>query len=188
MIALSAKPYHRGHDALVRIAIKECDSVTLYVSTTDRLRPGEAPVMWNDMAPMWSKHIIPSLGDKAKVVFGGSPIRKIYEAIGSENEAGSDDTYVVYSDPEDLEKNFPPQAMERYAGDLYAKGRIVLEPVQRSATCQVSGARMREWIAEGAVGPFTSHLPACLPPMETWQVMRETFLRLGLTKARAGKR
>jgi hypothetical protein len=179
LIGLSAKPYHRGHDSLVRIGLKECDDVSVFVSTSDRVRPGEAPVLWRDMGPLWQRHIQPSLGERAKVMYGGSPIRHIYETIGKENDAGSEDTYVIYSDPEDLEKNFPPRAMEKYAGDLYAKGRIILEPVQRTATCQVSGTQMREWLAEGAVGPFTSHLPACLPPTETWQAMRETFLRMG---------
>ena len=38
---MAAKPYHAGHDGLVRIAASENDEVLLFVSTSDRTRKGE---------------------------------------------------------------------------------------------------------------------------------------------------
>ena len=138
-------------------------------------RPGAA---FRSPAARRRRKSSPALGKKVNLAFGGSPIRKIYERVGAENEAGSEDTYVIYSDPEDLARNFPTGAMEKYAGDLYAKGRIVLEPIQRSSTCDVSGSQMREWLISGKED-FVSHLPACLPAEDVWNRLSSTARRLG---------
>ena len=61
LIAMSAKPYHAGHDCLIRLAATECDSVFLYVSTSDRARTGEVPVLGRDMELLWREVIAPTL-------------------------------------------------------------------------------------------------------------------------------
>ena len=49
LVPMSAKPYHTGHDGLVRIAASENDEVLLFVSISDRKRPGEMPLLGSDM-------------------------------------------------------------------------------------------------------------------------------------------
>lgn len=173
VVAMSAKPYHAGHDMLIRTAAAENDVVKLYVSTSDRKRKGELPIRGSDMELIWQRYIEPSLPDNVEVEYGGSPIRKAYEFLGAENEAGSEDTYTIYSDPEDIERNFPAASLEKYLGDLYAKGRIVLEPVQRSETVDVSGTMMRQWLTSGDMESFIVNLPAALQPHgeEIWNML-----------------
>ena len=53
IVPVSAKPYHAGHDGLVRIASKENDEVHLLVSITDRSRPGEMKIDGGTMFGIW---------------------------------------------------------------------------------------------------------------------------------------
>lgn len=164
LIAMSAKPYHDGHDKLIRLAAGETDRVQLFVSTSDRKRKSELPISGATMLEIWHSFIEPSLPKNVDVVYGGIPIRKVYELLGAENDAGSNDTYVIFSDPEDLVRNFPQGSLEKYAGDLYARGLIVLEPIHRTDTTNVSGTKMREWIATSNETAFVKHLPVALQP------------------------
>lgn len=158
---------------LIRTAAAENDTVKLYVSVSDRKRKGELPISGEHMSLIWQKYIEPSLPDNVEVEYGGSPIRKAYEFLGSENEAGSEDTYTIYSDPVDMSRSFPEASLEKYMGDLYAKGRIVLEPVQRSETIDVSGTQMRQWLSDGDMTSFIANLPAILQPHgeEIWNML-----------------
>ncbi len=49
LVPVSAKPYHIGHHALVTRAAEENDQVLLFVSTSDRKRKGEVPILGADM-------------------------------------------------------------------------------------------------------------------------------------------
>jgi hypothetical protein len=173
LIAMSAKPYHAGHDGLIRVAAAESDVVKLYVSTSDRTRKGELPVSGTTMAEIWQRFIEPSLPDNVEIEYGGSPVRKVYEFLGAENEAGSEDTYVIYSDPEDIAKSFPAGSLEKYMGDLYNKGRIILEPIQRTSTVDVSGTKMRHWLETGNSEAFIKHLakPLQVNGEEIWKML-----------------
>lgn len=173
LVAMSAKPYHAGHDGLVRLAAAENDIVKLYVSTSDRKRRGELPISGAVMAEIWTRFIEPSLPGNVQVEYGGSPIRKVYQFLGAENEAGSDDRYVIYSDPEDMARNFPQRNLEKYVGDIYNRGNVQLEPIHRTATVDISGTQMRAWLEQGDSESFIAHLPGPLRPHgeEIWTML-----------------
>lgn len=159
LIAMSGKPVHAGHYRLIEIAAKENDEVLVFVSTSDRKRPGELIIKGDDMLKIWKLYIEPSLPNNVTVEYGGSPIRKVWETLGEANEEGSDDTYVIYSDPEDMQNNFPPGSFEKYAPDLYNRRQIVLEPIHRSSTINISGTKMRSFLVKGEMEEFIDHLP-----------------------------
>lgn len=173
IVAGSYKPYHAGHDELIRLAASESDVVKLYISTSDRKRKGELPISGTTMEKIWHNFIEPSLPKNVEITYGGSPIRKVYEFLGAENEAGSEDTYVIYSDPDDLSRNFPEGSLEKYMGDLYNRGRIVLEPIQRTSTVDVSGTKMRRWLETGNSEAFIDHLaqPLQVHGEEIWEML-----------------
>ena len=173
IIAMSAKPFHAGHDGLIRLAASENDLVKLYVSTSDRKRKGEMTISGEVMAAIWNAFIEESLPDNVEIEYGGSPIRKAYEFLGAENEAGSDDTYTIYSDPADMERSWQTKSLEKYMPDLYNRRQLVLEPVQRTETIDVSGTKMRQWLSTGDKEEFTAHLPSSLQPHgeEIWQML-----------------
>ena len=57
LIPGSFKPYHAGHDALVRIAAGENDTVLVFSSTADRLRKGEMQLYGADMKQIIDKFV-----------------------------------------------------------------------------------------------------------------------------------
>ena len=82
LIPLSAKPYHSGHHHIVQLAARENSKVILYVSTSDRIKEGEFPIYGKSMLEVWKREIENILPKNVEIVYGGSPVRKVYEFIG----------------------------------------------------------------------------------------------------------
>ena len=158
---MSAKPYHAGHDGLVRIASKECDKVLLFVSTTDRARTGELRVSGDTMQLIWWEYIEPTLPANVIIDYGGIPVSKVYDELEKAEEKKSQDTYVIYSDDEDILK-YTDAALSAVAPTLFEQGRIKLRGVNRSETVQVSGTEMREFIEDEDLIGFTALLPPAI--------------------------
>lgn len=182
----SYKPYHAGHDAVIRLASKECDKVRVFVSLSDRKRPGEVPVKGSDMQTIWKNHIEPSLPPNVTVEYVSQPVRSVYEALGKANEAGSNDEYALYSDPTDLSQNFPEKNFMKYAGNLYASGKIIPRAVQRSETVDVSGTKMRDFLAKGDQASFIRNMPKTLNGKAVWDILSKSAAS-GPTPPKAAK-
>lgn len=164
LVPMAAKPYHAGHDALVRLASSECDAVQLFVSVTDRSRPGEMTIRGDDMYSLWKKHIEHSLpGNCMPPIYtkSTSPIRELFEFLIGQEREGSDDTFAIYSDSEDI-KLYSPDKLMRYAPSLYAAGQVVTRGIDRSETVPVSGTKMREFLSSGDASSFSKFLPPSL--------------------------
>lgn len=166
IVPMSAKPYHAGHDGLVRLAAKENDEVHLYVSTSDR-----DEVSGKAMAQIWKDQIEPTLPGNVKVTYGGSPVGFSYKDIGEADKAGSQDTFLIYSDPEDASTNFPDANLQKYAPNMFASGRIKTRPVERTSTVDVSGTKMRGFLASGDKKSFLKYLPPGLDGEAVWQTL-----------------
>jgi ATP sulfurylase len=173
LIAMSAKPYHAGHDGLVRLAAGECDKVLLFVSTTDRdIVSGEA------MRKCWDELIKPSLPSNVEVTFtdGGSPVGHVWKVLGSANEANSDDAHAIYADPEDLATNFPNNRIHKYAGNLLQRGKIVQRPISRSDTVDTSGTEMRQHLRKGDKASFLKSAPRTFDQDAYWATLSASAL------------
>ena len=101
LVPMAAKPYHAGHDGLVRLAANECDAVKVFVSTSDRKRPGEIPIYGEDMHSVWTKFIEPSLPGNVEVYYVTVPVTAVYKELEKAEADESLDTFVIYSDSED---------------------------------------------------------------------------------------
>ena len=171
LIGMSAKPYHAGHDLLVRKAANENEQVLLFVSLSDRKRPGELPILGSDMKVIWEEHIEPSLPANVMVEYGGAPVSKIYKVLGEANESGSEDVYQIYSDPTDLQQNYPENSLEKYAGNLWSNNQIILRPTKRTSTVNVSGTAMRQFLSTGDKKNFIANLPKGIDRNEVWNIL-----------------
>jgi ATP sulfurylase len=167
LIAMSAKPYHAGHDGLVRLAASENDEVHLYVSTTDRDNVSGAA-----MARVWAEIIEPTLPPNVKVTYGGSPVGNIWKELGEANESKSDDVFQIYSDPDDIVANFPNVRIAKYAGDLLNRGKVIQRPVQRTETVDVSGTELRGYLAANDKRSFLKKLPKGVDGEAYWAAMK----------------
>lgn len=186
LIALSGKPYHSGHDMLIRLAAKECDEVHLYVSTSDRARPGEIPILGKDMATLWKGTIEPSLPKNVRVVYGGSPVGNAWKELGGASESGSPDEFVVYADPADLAQNFTEEFLRKYCRSLFEAGQVKLRAVERSSTVDVSGTKMRQYLEKGDKAAFIRNLPSTIDRELVWDVLSATAKDPPKVKTTAG--
>jgi cytidyltransferase-like protein len=181
LVAGSYKPFHSGHDALIRRAAAENDRVMLFVSTSDRKRPGEVPISGSVMAHIWKAHIEHTLPKNVEVTYGGSPVGNVYKALGIANDTGSTATFNIYSDPSDIAESYPNASLKKYAGKLYARGQINLVPTPRTSTVNVSGTEMRRYLAAGDKKSFVQRLPRNIDADAVWRELKgsvvESLLR-----------
>lgn len=158
LVPMAAKPYHAGHDGLVRIAASECDEVHLFVSTSARERPGEMPISGEAMKRIWNNFIEPSLPSNVVVTYGGSPVGNVYAELESGESQKSKDTYVIYSDDTDIMK-YTDDKLSKIAPKMFKRGQIELRGISREETVPVSGTEMRAMLAAGDVKAFSRFLP-----------------------------
>jgi hypothetical protein len=154
VIAMSAKPYHKGHAKLVQTAATECGLVKLFVSISSRecISPEMTLIYWS--------HIQPTLPQNVELVLSKtSPVKLAYEFIGSNEENASEDNFFVYGDPLDVLTNFPDKSLKKYFPRLFEAGRVSRRSLDRSLTDNISGTLMRDWIKNGREDAFKANLP-----------------------------
>ena len=185
LIALSGKPVHRGHVELIEYAARGCDEVTCFVSTSDRVRPDEFPVSGLVMHAVWVKYIEPWLPASVDVVYGGSPVGKVWEVLGNVDKAQQEGTvYIVHGDPEDNAANFPKSSLEKYVPWLLENGWVRTWDVARTRTTEISGTQMREWLQRGEFKMFAAFLPPFVPARELWDELQDAAKTMKRVKKR----
>ncbi len=128
LVPMAAKPFHKGHMALIEMAANQNDEVNVYVSLSDQVKTNEFPVYGEQMQEIWSTHLLNLMPSNVNVEFlpkGLQPVRLVYEALSEANEAHSSDTFTVYSDPVDTRNNYPEKYRQKYFGDLYGTGNVL---------------------------------------------------------------
>lgn len=153
------KPYTKGHHFLVTKASSENDLVYLFVGKSDRVRSGQAPIVWSDMQTVWSfiEKILPS---NVEVSYVSNPVGSAYKVL-QEAEAQGDNvsTFRLYGDPEDLGKNFTNTKLSKYAPSLDDNNQIIIMPVDRASNINISGTMMRQYLQDGNRDAFIDGLP-----------------------------
>ena len=164
LIPLAAKPYHAGHDGLVRIASSENDEVHLFVSISDRARTGEMKIDGKTMFMIWKDYIEDMLPNNVKPFIDytvTAPVSKVYNELENAESQGSQDVYTIYSDVDDIRK-YTDEMLSKVAPTLFSKGQIQRRGIERTETVDVSGTEMREFIEDGDIVGFTALLPPAI--------------------------
>jgi len=155
----SFKPYHAGHDALVRLAAAENEGLLVFSSTADRTRKGELPLFGVDMQKVIDKFIRSELPKNVQIIDVGVPVSAVWDELKRAESEGSVDVYTVYSDSEDIKK-FNDTSLSKYVPLLLKSGRVRVRGVQRgSETPDISGTKMRAYLAAGDIENFSKMLP-----------------------------
>ena len=199
LIPVSGKPYHAGHHYLVERAAAENQEVILFVSTSDRKRKGQFPILGSDMERVWKEELEPIMPSNVSVVYGGSPVQKVYEEIGMACEIeGVSETYVVYSDPTDTAQNYPEKNRDKYMQPLCDQGQVIFAAEENpeaftrgSGSPNVSGTKMREALQDGNFEEFASGMPAGVNAQNVWNILKkitEGRRKLSLVEALFGGR
>ena len=191
LIPISAKPYHAGHHALVETASQENERVYLYVSISDRKRKGEFPILGKDMQRIWTEEIEKILPNNVNVIYGGSPVRHVYEFLEDFESsyisaAAQGKTCTVYSDPQDTILNYSMENRGTYFPEAYNAGAIRFaaeeEPerfTRGEGTPDISGSAMRKALQEGDSETFANGLPVGLNAENVFSILcpNQTALR-----------
>lgn len=163
LIPIAGKPLHIGHWKLIEKAANENDNVVVYTSSSDRAKKGEFPIYGDDFIKIWSDILIPALPKNVKVKFVDSPVRAVMHEIGWFEQRLSQDaanvpTINLYSDKEDVETNFKNEDLQKFPALLKAD-KINKIGVERTSTVNISGTKMREFLASGDKPSFIKYLP-----------------------------
>ena len=162
LVPMAAKPYHAGHHGLVMLASKENDHVILFVSTADRKRHGELPILGKTMLQIWTQFLEPILPSNVEVRYVPVPVTGVYNVLETAEQENSEDDFSIYSDAEDITK-YREQSLKKSAKEIYNDERIHLRGVERSSTVDVSGTEMRQLLTSKAAKDkkkFISFLPS----------------------------
>ena len=173
LVPMSAKPYHKGHHQLVQRAASQNQKVYLYVSTSDRVKKNEFPIYGKDMEFIWQNYLEDILPKNVNVIYGGSPVGKVYTQIREANNHKNKITYSIYSDAKDIEINYPEKNRIKYFGDLYHKGKIKFVGLTRGKdSVDVSGTQMRRLLSENDFNTFSKYLPDQVNAKNVWNRLK----------------
>jgi len=165
------KPYHMGHDDLVRIASREVGSdgiVKLFVSLGDRgvtktgkVKPGEFVIYGDRMRKVWDTYLrqaVESSYPNVEVIYAiKSPVAHVFDEL-KEND-GSSNEYIIYSDTDDI-STYKDATLRMTAPNLFSRGLIVRRGVERGVeTINLSGTKMRGFLVSGDTEKFSLMLP-----------------------------
>ena len=179
---VSGKPYHAGHHFLVNKAASENDKVILFVSTSDRKRKGQFPIMGADMEKIWKQELEGIMPANVSVEYGGSPVRKVYDLIGGACKLpGVEETYVVYSDPTDTAQNYPQQNRDKYMQPLCDQGQVLFAAEENPASVtrgagspNVSGTKLRQALQDNDFETFAAGMPAGVNVQNIWNILTKS--------------
>ena len=160
----SFKPYHAGHDALIRLAAQQNDKVIVFSSNIDRARRGELAIDGSKMKIIMKDFIKPMLLQLGNVEVidvgeGSTPVKEVFDILKSAEKNGSTDTYTIHSDSADVLK-YTSEKLRKYAPSLFANRQITPIGVVRGVdTPDISGTKMREYLKSGNAAKFIEMLP-----------------------------
>ncbi len=194
LVPVSAKPYHAGHHALVEMAAAENDLVKLFVSTSDRSRKGEFPILGDDMIRVWKEELEGIMPGNVEIEYGGSPVRKVYDALGiADKDPGNEDTLVVYSDPTDTAQNYPEKNLEKYCPTLRASGNCVLAAEENpnaftrgEGTPNISGTKVRTMLQTGDFKGFAAAMPQGVNAQNIFNILAKKPVSENLLRSYVG--
>ena len=114
-----------------------------------------------------------------QVEYGGSPVRKVYDALGEADlDADNTDTLVVYSDPVDTAQNYPEKNLEKYCPTLRSTGQCLLAAEENPSaftrgkgTPDVSGTKVREMLQTGDFNGFAAVMPKGANAQSIWDIL-----------------
>lgn len=148
---------------MVKKAVSENDIVILIVSLKDRDN-----IFGVSMAKVWKHCIINALPKDVKPVFlMGSPIKHVFSILGDAERSMILNRYRIYGDEYDIENNFKKENLQKYYPNLWDNGQINLMPSKRKDVADISGTRMREFLANNDFESFRKYIP---PELDAEQI------------------
>lgn len=150
------KPYHRGHDRVIRLAAAQVEKLYLLISTGDRIKPGEVPLLGSTMQEVWQRYILQTLPSNVEASFVENPVTAAFVKLHEIDASGQNVNVYMIAGEEDVGR-FSQAGLSQEAPRLTAQGMVTVAAVPRFGN--VSGTDMRSFIAINDKEQFRGGLP-----------------------------
>lgn len=161
-LAMSAKPFHKGHLQACKFAAGLVDILHLCISEADRKRKGEISILGKNVKSLWGEQFQPLIPDNVVVGFYANPLSAVYDFAVNETASTS---CIVFAGEEDMERCYGEQRLEKAAPQL----SIDFVPLPRFEG--VSGTAVRRAMAYGDRATFAKLMPQGIDLQKTWTVL-----------------
>jgi hypothetical protein len=159
IFVVAGKPVHAGHWSMIQLASQECDEALIITSTSgrDELPPGVMIDAWKAVLEPQFHRDYPNA---TLIITPESPLQLAVDKMRQLKDVVS--KFVFYSDDEDARGKYAVEKMSDYIRDPVAFSKFQQRPVARSETVQISGTRMRQFLAADDKQSFDSYVPQTL--------------------------
>jgi ATP sulfurylase len=145
VIPMAGRPVHAGHWCLIENALKENDTVYLFVSIKargeglERIEPGT-------MVRAWKEVLLPVLPKNVVVRFVENPVLDAFRFVKDAIENPLM-TFTFYGDDVDAAARFSEATLSK----TFSQARVRAVGLRRSDTVQISATEIRKMLAENAL-------------------------------------
>jgi len=159
IFVLAGKPVHEGHWQMIDRTRRECDEALIITSTAGR---GEIPS--GIMIDAWKAVLEPQFHrdypNATLIITSESPLDIAVDKMKELKNVVS--KFVFYSDEEDARVKYSPAKMAERIRDPEALAKLQQVGVPRTETVDISGTKMRQFIADDDKGAFDRYVPQSL--------------------------
>jgi len=156
----SFKPYHAGHDALVRHAASHNSVVFVFYSVSSSKESVRDGLTGEKTSKIIIDYVEKSLPHNVQMIPSTVPVSSVWEMLQKAEKSNLlDDIFTVYSDEVDILK-YDKKSFLRWLPNLYTRNQIFAQGLKRGVqTPDVSGTLMRQYIAAKDFKKFSEMLP-----------------------------
>lgn len=174
IFVVSGKPVHEGHWRMIRKASSECDEALIITSTAgrDELPAGVMIDAWKAVLEPQFHHDYPNA---TLIITSESPLQLAIDKMRQLKDVVN--KFVFYSDDKDAEGKYAKDKLVEMLRDPVAASKLEPMPVPRSATVDVSGTRMRQFLAADDRVSFDRYVPQTLDQGmkdKYWNILKGT--------------
>jgi len=175
IFVVAGKPVHEGHWQMIGRAAKECDEALIITSTAgrDELPPGVMIDAWKAVLEPQFHRDYPNA---TLIITSESPLHLAIDKMRQMKDVVS--KFVFYSDDEDARGKYSKQKLTDMMRDPVAASKFQQMPVPRSETIQISGTRMRQFLAADDRASFDRYVPQTLNQEmkdRYWSILKGTY-------------
>jgi hypothetical protein len=175
IFVVAGKPVHEGHWQMIDRARSQCDEALIITSTSgrDELPPGVMIDAWKAVLEPQFHRDYPNA---TLIITPESPLQLAIDKMRQLKDVVS--KFVFYSDDEDARGKYARDKITDMLRDPIAASKFQQMPVPRSETVQISGTRMRQFLAADDRASFDSYAPQTLDQEakdKYWSILKGTY-------------
>ena len=175
IFVVAGKPVHEGHWQMIGRAASQCDEALIITSTAgrDELPPGVMIDAWKAVLEPQFHRDYPNA---TLIITPDSPLQLAIDKMRQLKDVVS--KFVFYSDDEDARGKYSKDKLVDMLRDPVAASKFEPMPVPRSETVQISGTRMREFLAMDDRDSFDRYVPQTLSQElkdKYWSILKGTY-------------